>query len=70
MEPLEMLRRKIEANRLAGVSLRGTALEIGCSAPYLSRVARGKKPISPVILEYLGVEKRVTYRRNSDAART
>ena len=70
MEPLEMLRRKIEANRLLGISLRATALEIGCSAPYLSRVARGKKSMSPIILAYLGLEKRVTYRRNSDAART
>ena len=53
-----MLRR-----RVGGRSMREACKEIPCSAPYLWRVLQGKKPMSAVILAYLGLEKQITYRR-------
>ena len=38
--------------------------KIGVSPQYLSMVINGKKPIGPKILEFLGYEKSITYRKN------
>jgi len=39
------------------MSQRQMAMEIGVSEPYLSMVMRGKKPPSPRVLLYLGLER-------------
>jgi hypothetical protein len=44
-------------------TLRGYARLKNMSPPYLSRVLRGEKPISPVILRALGFERAPYYRK-------
>lgn len=46
--------------RIAKASLRKVALEIGCSAAYLSDVMRGNRQPGPVVLKHLGLRKVVT----------
>jgi hypothetical protein len=58
LDPLQMLR-----DRLKSQSLRSVARELDCSAAYLSDVMNGKRPVGPSIVEALGLEKIVSYRR-------
>lgn len=45
-------------------TLRGYARLKNMSPPYLSRVLRGQKPVSPIILRALGFETTPYYRRS------
>ena len=49
--------------RCNGRSQRDVAAELGVSEQYLSDVLRGRTDPGPMILEGLGVERVVTYRR-------
>lgn len=55
VDPLSLLREQI-----AKASLRKLALQIGCSAAYLSDVMRGNRLPGPKVLKYLGLRKIVT----------
>jgi len=59
---LDILSRKIAA--AGGQS--AFARKAGISPQYISEVLRWNKPIGPTLLNALGVEKIITYRRKRD----
>jgi antitoxin component HigA of HigAB toxin-antitoxin module len=62
--PIEELRKHM---RRQDVSQEQLAESIGISPPFLSAVLAGKKPVTPRILQFLQLEKRVTYRKAKGA---
>jgi len=63
MDVLEVLRKKCEGRTQTAV-----AAELGVSSAYLSDVLNGRKEPGAGILEPLGVERVVTYRRKLNGA--
>lgn len=64
--PFELL-----GDRLQTQSASDIAREIGVSRQYLHQVAKGHRPMGPKILDWLGIERSVTYRKiNGTATKT
>lgn len=68
-DPIKMLRKR-QGKR----SLRALAREIGCAAPYLSDVYRGRRTPGPKILAFLGLTKvalsvKIRYVASAEASR-
>lgn len=61
-EPISML----EARLTPTFTQAALAEEIGISPQYLSEILRFKKPPSDLVLDFLGLEKIVTYRPKPD----
>ena len=57
-DPVEVLRRRVEAQ-----TYRALADELGFPASYLHEVVHGQRPASDNLLDALGYERIVTYRR-------
>lgn len=57
-DPIEMLKK-----RMQGRTLRALAKEIPCSAAYLSDILLGQRSPGPKILNFLGLERKTTYRK-------
>ena len=58
MDPIKILRR-----RIAQSTLRAVARDLGISPAYLSDAMHGNRDPGPKILEALGLERIVTYRK-------
>ncbi|HEY1808879.1 MAG TPA: hypothetical protein VGG42_09970 [Acidobacteriaceae bacterium] len=41
------------------------ANEIGVSLPYISEILRGRRPLGPRVIDYLGYEKQVVFQRKT-----
>lgn len=58
MDPIKILQRRIDKS-----TLRAVAKDLGVSPAYLSDAIRGNREPGPKILDAIGLEKVVTYRR-------
>jgi transcriptional regulator with XRE-family HTH domain len=58
MDPINLLEKRITKS-----SLRAVARELDVSAGYLSHLMKGEREPGPKILDALGIEKVVTYRK-------
>lgn len=61
-EVLAMAKKRIEGEKL---SARSFASANGISQPYFSQILSGKRPMPDKLLDALGVERVVTYRRKA-----
>jgi hypothetical protein len=46
-------------------SMTAVANEIGVSLPYISEILRGRRPLGPRVIDYLGYEKQVVFQRKT-----
>ena len=58
IDPIQQVTRLADKH-----GIRGAARELGMDAGNLHKIIQGTKPISPQLLEALGLERVVTYRR-------
>lgn len=58
--PFDLLGSKLESQSASEI-----AREIGISRQYLHQVVNRHRPMGPKILEWLGIEKAVTYRKRN-----
>ena len=63
--PRVHLIRELE-NRRAGRTWKQLAAEIGCGASYLCDVLKGNRKPGKLILDYLGLEARIVYKKIKD----
>jgi|JI10StandDraft_1071094.scaffolds.fasta_scaffold263060_2 hypothetical protein len=62
MNPTEVIRSRLKTSTLSRL-----AGELGVSISYLNDVAKGRKEAGKLILDAIGVEKVVTYRKKRNA---
>ena len=62
MNPTEVIRSRLKTSTLSRL-----AGELGVSIIYLNDVAKGRKEAGKLILDAIGVEKVVTYRKKRNA---
>lgn len=53
---------------LDGRTLQYIAKEVGCSPQHIHAVLKGKKRPGPAVLDYLGLQKYIVYRRKAERA--
>jgi len=58
MDPLEVIRKRLE-----GKTQKELAGELGISVQYLNDILAGRRSPGPTVIEALGLEKQVTYRK-------
>lgn len=58
-DPVREIRRRLKS----GITQDQLAQDLGISAPYLSDVIHGKRDPGPKVVQALGLEKRITYRK-------
>jgi transcriptional regulator with XRE-family HTH domain len=65
--PIEILKGHLSA---PGAKQADLATQIGISPQYLSEILKGKRNPSKTVLDFLGLEKVVSYQERAPAART
>jgi predicted transcriptional regulator len=58
VDPIEILRK-----RCAGKEQSAVAVELGISPQYMTDLLKGRREAGPLVLDALGLEKLITYRR-------